>query len=363
MSVRKDEIRGTWEVKFSYRNFLGEKKWVHKRGFEKKSDAVAWENDYKNKLSGTVDMTLNDFVEVYKEYLSTRIRETTMNNKIAIIDKWIVPYLGNLPLNQITNKDIIQWQNRIIKEVNPNTGEKYANSYLKLIHSHLAALLNHAVKFYGLPNNVASVVGNMGDDKSVQIDFWTLEEYKKFSESIMDAPEYYYLFQILYWCGLRIGEALALQLDDIDLVNKTININKSYTRLNGKEIISDPKTRKSKRVVKMPDFLADEINDYINTIYNPDECSRLFNIGKSSINRFLKRRALKVGVKPIKVHGLRHSHVSLLINLGFSIPSISERVGHEGSFITLHYAHMFPNADSNIANSLEVLNKEEGKDV
>ena len=79
-------------------------------------------------------------------------------------------------------------------------------------------------------------------------------------------PYSYHAFQILYWCGLRVGELLALTPQDIDFDNKVIRITKSYQRLEGKDVITDPKTPKSKRNVSMPDFLCDELKDYISEI-------------------------------------------------------------------------------------------------
>ena len=92
--------------------------------------------------------------------------------------------------------------------------------------------------------------------------FWTKEEYLKFIDAMMDKPMLYYAFEILYWCGIREGELLALRPADFDFEKKTLRINKSYQRLQGKDVITTPKTKKSNRVIQMPDFLCAEIQDY-----------------------------------------------------------------------------------------------------
>ena len=74
----------------------------------------------------------------------------------------------------------------------------------------MSAIFNHAVKFYELKSNPAAKVGNMGKEKSKEMLFWTKEEYMKFAESMMDKPVSFYAFEMLYWCGLRLGELLAL---------------------------------------------------------------------------------------------------------------------------------------------------------
>ena len=92
--------------------------------------------------------------------------------------------------------------------------------------------------------------------------FWTQEEYQKFSEAMMDKPVSFYAFEMLYWCGMRVGELLALTPMDFDFEKSTVSISKSYQRLDGRDIITDPKTAKSNRVIKMPDFLCEDMIEY-----------------------------------------------------------------------------------------------------
>ena len=122
----------------------------------------------------------------------------------------------------------------------------------------------------------------------------------------------------------------------------TLTISKSYQRLEGKDIITSPKTKKSNRVIVMPDFLVEEIKDYLKMFYGVESDSRIFPITKSNLYREMERGCKVSGVKRIRVHDLRHSHVSLLIHMGFSALAIGERVGHEAESITYHYAHLFP---------------------
>jgi len=159
-------------------------------------------------------------------------------------------------------------------------------------------------------------------------------------------------FQILYWCGLRVGELLALTPQDIDFDNKVIRVTKSYQRLEGKDVITDPKTPKSKRNVSMPDFLCEELKDYIGRLYGILPTDRIFHLTKSFLHHEMTRGAEKAGVKRIRIHDLRHSHVSLLISMGFSAVSIGNRVGHESVDITYRYAHMFPTEQTQMAKLL-----------
>ena len=104
----------------------------------------------------------------------------------------------------------------------------------------------------------------------------------------------------------------------------------------------------------MPDFLVEEMQDYIKALYWAEEDTRLFPITKSYLHREMTRGCDASGVKRIRIHDLRHSHVSLLINMGFSAVAIADRVGHESIDITYRYAHLFPSTQKEIAKKLNL---------
>ena len=158
---------------------------------------------------------------------------------------------------------------------------------------------------------------------------------------------------MLYWTGIREGELLALTSADFDFEKRTVTINKSFQHLNGRDIITSPKTEKSNRTIQLPKFLCDEMQDYIGMLYGAEKDTRLFPISKTALYRAMKTGCEKAGVKKIRIHDLRHSHVSLLIDLGFSAVEIADRMGHESVDMTYHYAHMFPSRQDEMANKLE----------
>jgi len=125
----------------------------------------------------------------------------------------------------------------------------------------------------------------------------------------MDKPHAYYAFQVLYWCGLHEGEMLALTPADFDFKNNTVRINKTYQRLHGEDIITPTKTKKSNRTIKMPQFLCDEIQEYIATSYGLRKKDRLFIVTKSQLEREMQRGSEAAGVKKIRIHDLRHPYV------------------------------------------------------
>lgn len=153
---------------------------------------------------------------------------------------------------------------------------------------------------------------------------------------------------------LTKAEMLALTPEDIDFEKHTISINKSYQRLEGKDYITESKTEKSNRIVSIPDFLCEELKEYMAMLYGFKKDDRLFQITKSFLHHEMIRGAKNSGVKRIRIHDIRHSHVSLLIGMGFSAVDIAGRMGHESIDITLHYAHMFPSAQKDMADKLNM---------
>ena len=177
---------------------------------------------------------------------------------------------------EIQTSDIRAWQNELIKK-------GYAPTYLKSINNQLAALFNYAVRYYDLRDNPCRKAGSIGKSKADEMDFWTKQEFKEFLPSMENKPEARMAFLILYWTGMRIGELLALTYEDIDLEKRCIRINKSYQRINGKDMITPPKTPKSNRKITIPLFLAEELKEYCSMLYGITDKERMFRFTKSFI--------------------------------------------------------------------------------
>ena len=353
MSIHKDNATGKWRVVYRYTDWTGETHQSSKRGFPTKREAQMWERELLLKKEAKLDMTFESFYEIYVEDMQNRIRDNTWGTKTNIARTKILPYFGKRKIGEIEPRDIIAWQNELLAIRQPN-GKPYSASYLQKIHSQLSAIFNHAVNFYHLPSNPAQKAGNMGKEEHREMLFWTKEEYLKFADVMMDKPVSYYAFEILYWCGLRMGELLALTPKDFNFETHTLRINKSYQRLHREDVITPPKTLKSNRTIKMPQFLCDEMHDYLKMLYEPKEDERIFTISKSYLHHEMNRGSKVSGVKRIRVHDLRHSHVSLLINMGFTVLAIADRMGHESIDITYRYAHLFPSEQTQMAAQLDI---------
>ena len=226
MAVYKEAKTNTWKVYYRYTDWQGNRKQTTKRGFTTKREAQAWEREQLNKVQADLDMTFESSVDTYTVDMKNRIKENTWHTKGHIIRTKILPYFGKRKINEIQPKDIIAWQNEMIKSKDKR-GKAYSPVYLKTLHNQLSAIFNHAVRFYGLKENPAAKVGNMGKARSKEMQFWTQDEYAKFANEMMDKPRSYYAFEMLYWCGIREGELLALTPNDFDFERRTVTINKS----------------------------------------------------------------------------------------------------------------------------------------
>ena len=357
MPAYKDKAKGTWYASFYYEDWTGKKVKKMKRGFPTKREALEWERTFLQQQTADLEMTFENFVAVYVADMKGRIKENTWGTKEHILYKKLVPYFGKRKMCDIHSKEVIAWQNEMLGYRDKN-GKAYSPTYLKTLHGQLSAILNHAVRFYGLKSNAAATAGCMGSEKHKEMLFWTKEEYLKFAEVMMDKPQSYYAFEVLYWCGIREGELLALTPADFDLDKGLLSITKSYQRLKGRDVITDPKTPKSVRVIQMPQFLTDEIRDYLKSLYKVQPDQRIFEVTKSYLHHEMDRGAKEAGVKRIRIHDLRHSHVSLLIEMGFSALAIADRVGHESVDITYKYAHLFPSKQQEMAQKLDMERKE-----
>ena len=312
---------------------------------------MAYERDFLEKQSANPDMTFQNLYELYMEDMTARLKQSTILTKKHICETHILPFFGKKPINEIKASDVRRWQNQLM-----NSPKGYSKTYLKTINNQLTCMINYAKRFYDLNTNPCGQAGSIGQAKAEEMDYWTYDEYIAFREGIKDKPLSYICFQVLYWTGMREGELLALTAADIDLVTKQIDINKTYQRLHGEDIITTPKTRKSKRKVPIPDFLCQELQEYMDSRYMLAPNERLFPITKSFLSHEMERGCKKTGVKRIRIHDIRHSHASLLINQGCDALILADRLGHEKVSTTLNtYSHLFPHKQQELVSNLEQL--------
>lgn len=350
MPTYKDEKTGLWYCKFVYTDWTGTKRQKKKKGFKLQKEAKEFELEFLSKSQRSCDMKFRLFAELYLEDCRARVKVTTYPGKVNIFNKHILPYFGELKLNEITPANVRQWQNKML------LSKKYKPTYLKSIHNQLSAVFNYACRFYGLKENPARICGSMGKKKADEMKFWTLDEFRTFNKSIDNKIITKTIFNLLYWSGIRSGELLALSLRDFDFEARTVTIDKNYARLDKEDLILEPKTPKSNRTIGIPQLVCDMVKDYASRLMDYEDGERLFDVTKGFLHHEMDRFSKQSGVQRIRIHDIRHSHASLLINRGANILSVSKRLGHEDVQTTLDiYGHLYPNTDAEVTEDLDRL--------
>lgn len=345
MPVYKDKERNTYLVKLYYTDWQGIKRQKCKRGFKLQREAKEWERLFLEQYAKNPDITFATLYKKYKAYKENRVKASTLESQCNAIELHILPFFKNKIVAEITPAEVVEWQNNILDQ-------GFSANYARQLNAYLRMVFKYAVDFLGLSQS--PVKSQICKPQKGNIDFWTQEEYKAFSDSIKHNIELFTAFEILFYTGMRKGELLALTLGDIDFENRKISINKTLAYVNGVYITQPPKTTKSMRIISVPGFLLEEIKAYTSRIYGIQEENRLFHRSRVWLGEAITYNHEKAGVKPIRVHDLRHSHASMLINLGANPLLIAERLGHEDVKETMNtYSHLFESHEKEIIDKLE----------
>lgn len=352
MPAYQDNRTGTWYCKFYYTDYTGNKKQKCKRGFALKRDAQAWETEYLASISKNPSQPFSDLTAAYLAHKETNEKKVTYNTYKSRISLWITPYFGSKRINEITAADVQQWEDMLCTTTGKK-GKPLSADYRQNIVMVLSSLFNYAIKIYGLDKNPVHIAGNTAGKRIRRCNFWTLEQFRRFLDTFQDRDEWYTIFCTMYWTGCRLGELQALTVGDVLTDPARIRINKTLYVINKQPVVTKPKTAKSIRDVYIPDQLAELLADHVRRMYQPGETDRLFPCSRGSIANYFKTHAKAANLPLIRLHDLRHSHASLLINNGASALLVSERLGHENVTTTLDiYSHLFPSKQSEIVEKL-----------
>lgn len=340
-----------WRASFWYVDWTGKRKKKKKESFALKREALDYEREFLRKSGKRCDMSFASLVELYREDAEHRVRYGTRDTQDSILNKWLHPYFGELQVDKIDAVTIRKWQNTMMSAINPHSGRPYSPTYLRTVNSRLSAVLNYAVMYYGLPKNPCLPAGFMGRKKAGKMRFWTLEEFEAVLAQVSKWG-FRVAFLLMYWLGLRVGECLALTPADL-LPSGAVRIEKTYHRQNGEDVAGPPKTENSVRDLAAPAFLMEEVRRYVSALYEIGPEDRIFYFTHGTLNKELDRAAEAAGVPRIRIHDLRHSHAALLVELGYSIVAVAERLGDTVEVAMSTYSHLYPNKMEVMAADLE----------
>ena len=313
-------------------------------------------------------MTLQKLYDEYAETKRHEVRESSLDKSKRILQRYILPELGEYQLNRLTLPILQKWKLSI---ANTNLAQQTK----KNVYGEFHTLLNYAVKMEYLPNNPLDKVGNFKDKLTVKKEmlYYTPEEFKKYLAAARENAEkaeksgdmfewhYYVFFAIAFYTGLRKGEIHGLKWDDIN--GDYLSVKRSITqKLGNGDRETPPKNRSSIRTLQMPRPLKNILNEHYNRCKdapNFNEQCKVCGIFKPLRDSTLEKRnrqfAESAGVKKIRIHDFRHSHASLLANEGINIQEIAKRLGHSKIEITWNtYSHLYPREEE---RAIKILDK------
>ncbi|NBI07294.1 tyrosine-type recombinase/integrase [Senegalia massiliensis] len=371
-NVYQDKRNGKWYFVANLGYDKNGKRLQHwKRGFSTQKEAKSAYDEYMSnhsKSSVKINSTMY-YEEFYKTYFEPdykrSVAQSTFENRISSM-RLHFSYFYKKKLKDINAPMLKKWQNHL--------SEKYSNGYIRATYGLFQKSLDLAVILGLLQKNVAKQVGNVRKEKK-KVQFWTLEEFEKVI-STFDTSDYYEhciftIIWLLFMTGLRMGEAQALEWNDIDFKEKTLKVSKSMYYKNSDEYyINEPKTKAGNRVIALDDDTIYYLQKWkeIQSKNIITKYALSYNglpIYRHAPRKFIRTHSKLAGVHFIKTHALRHSHASLLISLGENALVIRDRLGHEDIETTLGtYGHLYPNINKQVAkklNSIVTVSKNEFK--
>ena len=195
---------------FRYTDWTGKRKQKKASGFSTKREALAFERDFMEQEAGSPSMTFANLWAIYKKDLRHRVKESSMHSVVPNVERRVLPYFQDMPINQITPTIVRRWETEL------HESTELADSFIRYLHGQLSSILSFACKYYSLPNNPAKIAGSTIKAAPTQqaLHFWTVEQFKAFDNAAQGDEPYRTLFLLLFWSGLRVGEAFALTIQD-----------------------------------------------------------------------------------------------------------------------------------------------------
>lgn len=355
MAIYKDKKRGTYYYSTIVDLPNGEKKRYMKRGFKSRKEAKNAEIDflYNFDVEDEENLSFGQVAAMYLNWYKKRRKASSYAKIESVVRIHLLPRFNNKKIKQLTRRDVIKMHDDLL--------DTLSSTSVKKVHTVLSSVLNYAIKMEYLKNNVAREVGNIDLKENKRVDYWNLDEFKTFINEV-DRLDFRTLFMVLFYGGLRKGEALALTWKDVDFDNNIINIDKTVSKRN----ITSPKNESSIRKIQLPRHTMNLLSELkLSTTNKPNYVvfGEVYDhLSETTIDRYFKKyfdaanKKLKDNdkLRRIRLHDFRHSHASYLINLGNDIQIVSKRLGHSNTSTTLDiYAHLYPNAEEKAISMME----------
>lgn len=332
--VYKDEERKTWYFKVRYKDIYGRNKQAMRRGFKKRSEAVQAEADF---LSGIKNLFSDEVTldEVFKHNIKhKKLKEKTIRRRTNEYNLHIKPRFGHMKVKDITIQQVVDFK------ANLENNFTSLNS-ARTVYSNFKVLINHAIKFFGLKVDPTIAVGAIQRVRP-KINFIKREEFER-RVTQLDHLYYQQLTRLLFYTGLRVGEAFALTWKDVDLEKQQLHINKTLDIISRQT--TSPKTAGSVGYVPFPGFIRDMLEEIkresAEKIYGFNDDLYVFG-GLTPYHYSHYHKKFKAVFPELRIHDLRHSYASYLINKGVDIYLVKELMRHDDIKQTANtYGHLY----------------------
>lgn len=344
----------------------GRRKQKTASGFATRKDAelecakliVAIENGEYQKLSkDTLGKYLVDFMENVSKQ---QVRITTYEMQMVVVRNHIIPDLGSNLLNDLKPMDIRKfYQQKLDKGL--------SSGYIRNMHTTLTKVFKSAHEEGMTAKNIMTMVKSPRSNAK-EIKTWSIDQINRFLDNVTES-NYYIIYVIAAYTGMRKGEILALRNEDLDFENGKINVKQTLSRVKNKLLFHELKTKGSKRSISITEFVINALKKQ-----KKKQSELMLGLGMTAhlnaqlvittrggdpirptdVNHNMDEYIKKFGMDRITFHGWRHSHATILLQSGENPKVVSERLGHAKVNMLLNtYSHVMPDMQTNLANKFE----------
>lgn len=307
-------------------------------------------------------MTFGEWLDFwYQNYSKPRIRPTTQACYEGKIYGHIIPELGKIPLDQLAQKDLQQFYTRLKKSGRlirtQQFGKGLSDAMVRGCHATCRAALEKAVQ-EGLLRSNPAVGCKLPPKRGREMQVLSPQELHRFLIQAQ-AEGYYELFLMDLCTGLRRGELMALQWDDLDFDTGVLTVKKQVYEVKGKLQLSIPKTRASVRRLVLPPGVVEVLREYRSRVDSrwlfPSPVKEDAPISPGVVRKRLQIILQRAGCKKIRFHDLRHTFATLALENGMDVKTLSAMLGHVSAATTLDiYTHITGDMQADAAAKIDL---------
>lgn len=357
----KDEKTGTYFFKINYKDENGKYRQVMRRGFKSQAEvkramaAMQTEID-SGKYIKPQKVTLDEYMQSWLDGKKINVKRRTYENYAGLVERHILPFMGKMEIQKIEPRHIQQLYTHLLES------GTLSDENVQKVHMILNDALKQAKAWKMISENPVELV-KRPRTRMKKIEVWTTEESQRFLK-VAEGDPLRIVFLLALATGMRQGEILGLRWKDVDRKRRIISVTQILNH-DGKEFEDGAKTSSGVRPIRVDQQTMDELEKHrkwqlerrmkFADMYEDHDlvvCTRFGGpVSPRNVNRSFKRLIEKAGVKDIRFHDLRHTHVTFLIKNRVSPQAIAERLGWADTRMIDRYAHILPDIQQDVADT------------